>query len=190
MVGASSESSFGDHLRSFDARDLPYWRSFVGEPLVSASVLSLEGDPDAILLDFSTGSVLVWVAGGEGSMYVSWPSSKSYLADLETLWTSDEPDVIRKPEFKGALIDDRAPPGPGEVPLGVLVLGFVAAIMVLGMVPRLHPWLGLAIATVLLALAGVGYRIGEGFFIHLLRFFLAISSIGSAGLLVRNHWFV
>ena len=104
VVSATGGSNFADYLKSFDAGALPYWRSFLGQTLVSASVLGLEPGPTAIRLNFSTGSVLVWVAGGEGSIYVSRPDSKSYLSDLETLWTSENPDVIRSisPAFTGA----------------------------------------------------------------------------------------
>ncbi len=114
VVSATGGSNFADYLKSFDAGGLPYWRSFLGQTLVSASVLGYELDelePTAIRLNFSTGSVLVWVAGGEGSIYVSWPDSKSYLSDLEPLWTSENPDVIRSisPAFTGApLTDDKA----------------------------------------------------------------------------------
>lgn len=195
VVSATGGSNFADYLKSFDAGGLPYWRSFLGQTLVSASVLGYELDelePTAIRLNFSTGSVLVWVAGGEGSIYVSWPDSKSYLSDLETLWTSENPDVIRSisPAFTGApLTDGKAQVRYGEYPLALLLIGFVASLVVLEIVPRLHPWLGLPIAAALFALSGAGYRMGEGFFVHLLRLFLAICSIRSAVILIRAQWF-
>ena len=191
VVSTTGSSAFADSLK-FDAGDLPYWRSFLGQTLVSASVLGEELEPTVIRLNFSTGSVLVWVAGGEGSIYVSWPDSKSYLSDLETLWTSEKPDVIRgsmPTVFTGPLPDDEVQLGYREYPLAVLLTGFLVSLVVLGMVPRLHPWLGLPIAAVVFALSGVGYHIGEGFFIHLLRGLLAVFSIASAMALIRAHWF-
>ena len=94
VVHATNDSTFPDYLTSFDAGGLPYWRSFMDQSLLSAEVLGQELEPIAVRLDFPTGSVLVWVAGGEGSIYVSWPDSKGSLPDLETLWTSEDPDVV------------------------------------------------------------------------------------------------
>ena len=192
VISTTGSSAFPDSLESFDARDLPYWRSFVGQTLVSASVLGEELEPTVIRLNFSTGSVLVWVAGGEGSIYVSWPDSKSYLSDLETLWTSASPDVIRgsiSPVFTGPLPDDEVELQYREYPLAVLLTGFLVCSVVLGIVPALNLWLGLPIAAVVFALSGVGYRIGEGFFVHLLRGLLTVFSIVSAIALIRAHWF-
>ncbi len=188
-LSAAGSSTFAERLKSFDARGLPYWRSFLGQTLLSASILGYGLEPTAMRLSFSAGSVLVWVAGGDGSLYVSWPDSKSYLSDLETLWTSEKPDVIRdstSPAFARPYSDHEVQPGS---PLAVLMIGFTLAIVVLGVVPRLQPWLGLPIVAVVLAIAGAGYRIGEGFFVHLLRGLLAILSILSAVRLIRAHWF-
>ena len=189
VLSVTGGSTFAEHLKSLDAGRLPYWRSFLGQPLLSASILGYELEPTAMRLNFSAGSVLVWVAGGDGSLYVSWPDSKSYLPDLETLWTSEQPDVIRdttSADFARPHADYEVQPG---YPLAVLLIGFLVAVVVLAIVPTLHPWFGLPIAAALLALSAAGYGIGEGFLIHLLRGLLTIFSIASAVMLIRAHWF-
>ena len=193
VVSATGGSNFADYLKSFDAGGLPYWRSFLGQTLVSASVLGYELDelePTAIRLNFSTGSVLVWVAGGEGSIYVSWPDSKSYLANLETLWTSADPDVIHGAASPATAprTDYEVPLGYSEVPVAVLLVAFVISMVVLWIAPTLHPWLGLPIAAGFFALSFAGYRSGEERFIGHLRVFLAFSSIAAAAVTVRAHW--
>ncbi len=190
VVQASNDSSFANYLESFDAGGLSYWHSFVDQPLLSAAVLGLELEPIAIRLDFPQGSVLVWVAGGEGSIYVSRPDTKSYLANLETLWTSADPDVIHGAASPATAprTDYEVPLGYSEVPVAVLLVAFVVSMVVLWIAPTLHPWLGLPIAAGFFALSFAGYRSGEERFIGHLRVFLAFSSIAAAAVTVRAHW--